>query len=209
MPKLQEILEGQREEAGQRAGVGPKDIEHSRVSGIDPQDVRTFREASASEGILIVVRCPKVAARAWHGILPAKTWATKQKTGDSGAVVNQKGQIMVSDYDLMSLWRRTGGAAVKLFASAAGGAAQGKYPREAQELIVRLNARLITKIQHGCQDDFDSVLNPGVKVTDHFSAFDAGRALHLSSPSECAAYYSRNGMTWPYDGAGRYQRAAG
>jgi hypothetical protein len=205
MPTIGEILSGQREEAAERAGVGSGDIAHARKTGIDPQDVRTFREASAAEGLVIVVRCPKLAARAWHGTLPAKTWATKKKTGESGAVVNERGQAMVSDYDLMSLWRRGGGTARKVVASAAGGAAQGRYPAEAQALIVRLNARLVTKIQHGCQDDFASAKNPGVKPTDHFSAFDTGRAVYLPGPSECAAFYSRNGFEWPYDASGRFR----
>jgi len=205
MPTIQEILEAQREEDALRAGVKQEDIELSRDCGIDARDVRSFREASATEGVVIVVRCPKVSARAWHGIFPAKTWATKGKTGSSGAVVNERGQILVSDYDLMSLWQRSGSGVTKVFASAAGGAARGHYPPEAQALIVRLNARLISRIQHGCQDDFDSPKNPGVKPTDHFVAFDAGLAFYLPAPSDCEAFYRRNDLNWPYDVGGRFQ----
>jgi len=77
----QEQMEYRRENEWRRAGVSEMDIAFSRLSGMDARDVQTFREISSQYGLLIVVRCPKVAARAWHGLVPPKPWAMKQKTG--------------------------------------------------------------------------------------------------------------------------------
>ena len=205
MAQLGEILAAQREEAASRAGATPADIELSRKCGIDPQDVCTFRRVSAGEMLVIVVRCPKLAALAWHGTFPAKTASTSAKTSESGTVLGSSGRIMVSDYDLMSLWKRESGVPRKIVASAEGGAKRGRYPEEATQLLVRLNGQLVTKIQHGCQDDFASPSNPGVKPADHFAAFDTGNVSYLRNPVDCADFYKRNDLVWPYDAAGKYQ----
>ena len=70
--------------------------------------------------------------------------------------------------------------------------------------MVELNGRLVSKIQHGCQDDYHSAKNPGVKSSDHFSAFQVGLATHLPGPSACAAFYVERGISWPYDPSGKY-----
>ena len=59
------------------------------------------------------------------------------------------------------------------------------------------------RLQHGCQDDFHSPRNPGVKQ-DHFAAFIEGRLQLLPNPQACAAFYQQQGLAWPYDAAGRY-----
>ncbi len=69
--KIQEAMELQRETEALRAGVSQRDIDLSRQCGIDAMDVRVFREFSG-KGFLIVVRCPKTAARVWHGLIPPK-----------------------------------------------------------------------------------------------------------------------------------------
>lgn len=204
MPTIQELLEGNREEEWRRAGVPESDIALSRICGIDGRDVRTFREFSR-ESVLIIVRNPKVTARAWHGILPPKNIATKAKTDSSGTVVSASGRnILVSDYDLMSVWRTHVSPAAKVFISPTNGTARGKFTEEATKLIVQLNGRLVAKIQHGCQDDYHAQSNPGVKPTDHFTVFQRSLATHLPNPSTCADFYAKRGLAWPYDATGKY-----
>ena len=203
MATLQELFEGQREEEWRQAKVPEQDILFSRRSGIDARDVGTLRAFSVKP-LLIVVRNPKVTARAWHGVLPPKNIATKAKTGSSGVVVTADNRIFVSDYDLMSVWRTHAKPARKVFISAADGASRGKWSQEAVALVVELNGRLVSKIQHGCQDDYQSAKNPGVNSSDHFSAFHAGLATHLPGPSACAAFYVQQGIAWPYDPSGKY-----
>lgn len=200
----QERMEYRRESEWRRAGIPEMDIVFSRQSGMDGRDVRTLREISMQRSLLIVVRCPKVTARAWHGLVPPKPWAMKQKTGTSGLAVSDSGDIRVSDYDLMSVWRKGEQGFVKLFMSATGGAPRGRWSAEAQQLAVELNGRLVSRIQHGCQDDFESPNNPGVKSSDHFAAFRLGQATHLADPTLCAQYYAQAGLPWPYDPAGRF-----
>jgi len=199
---IQEQLENKREEEWRRKGVPEQDIEFSRVSGMDARDVRALREFTAG-GLLIVVRCPKVSARAHHGAFRPKRWATKQKTGTSGLAVTES-RIFVSDYDLMSVWQSGLKGFEKIFVSAAGGAARGKLLPQAQRLVRELNSRLVSRIQHGCQDDYDSPKNPGVKAGDHFAAFREGTAEHLADMYQCQRYYEDLGLAWHYDDTGKY-----
>jgi hypothetical protein len=204
---VQEILEWQREEEWARAGVPRKDIEFSRLSGMDARDVKALREFVVAGILLIVIRCPKVTARAWHGLFPPKSIGVKDKSGPSGLVVREdstRNRIVVSDYDLMSVWRGGSKGFEKIFISAANGAPRGKWTPEALKVVKALNNILVSKIQHGCQDDFDSPANPGVKPDDHFAAFRDGQAEHLKDPSACRQYYELHHLAWPYDGTGRY-----
>jgi len=193
---VQETLEYQREQLWQRAGVPAANIEAARLSGIDARDIGVFK-AYSLRSWLFVLRCPKAAARAHHGTFPPKIMAVKDKTGPSGLVVAPNGAIMVSDYDMMSVWQQSGAGWRKLFISAAHGAARGKWSAEAQQLVVSLNQRLQSKLQHGCQDDYHSPKNPGVKGGDHFAAFMHGRFEHLAAPDACAGFYSRHRLAWP------------
>ena len=76
--KIQEAMELAREEESLRAGVPQRDIDLSRRCGIDAMDVRIFREFSG-KGFLMVVRCPKTAARAWHGLIPLSLFRSKTR----------------------------------------------------------------------------------------------------------------------------------
>ncbi len=199
---IQDLVEYGREDEWRRQGLPEQDILFSRVSGIDGRDVRVFRDVTR-RGFLIVVRCPKVTARAWHGKVAPKPMAVKAKTGTSGVVV-ARDRMYVSDYDLMSAWRGSGGGFEKIFMSAEGGAAHGPWSPEAQALALELNKTLTSRIQHGCQDDYLSPLNPGVKLSDHFAAFRLGVAEHLADSTACARYYATNRLSWPYDAAGKF-----
>ena len=203
MATIQEIVEANREMEWKKQGVPDACIAHSRLSGMDPRDVRAMQEFS-SRGFLIVVRCPKTTARAWHGKVPPKRWASKAKTGSSGVIVAPGEPFQVSDYDLMSIWRSTGRGFEKVFTSAANGAVRGKWLPEATAIVVSLNNLLVSRIQHGCQDDFENIQNPGVKAADHFASFCLGHADHQASPAECRDFYKTHGLHWPYREDGSY-----
>ncbi|HSW03332.1 hypothetical protein [Aquabacterium sp.] len=204
---IQESIEAQREQEWRRLGVAEADIAGSRSTGIDARDITTLRKFSLA-GMLLVLRCPKVTARAHHGIFPPKLMAVKEKTGSSGLVVNQHGDILVSDYDLMSVWRQAGAGWQKVFISAANGASRGAWSAEATLLVRSLNQQLVSRLQHGCQDDFQSALNPGVKPGDHFAAFRHGALQHLPQPAACRAFYVQQRLHWPYDPGGHFTGAA-
>jgi hypothetical protein len=203
---LQEQLEHQREQDWRRQGVPEADIALSRQTGMDAADIGVFRRFS-QRGLLFIVRCPKPTARAHHGRFQPKPLAVKDKTGSSGLVVNPGGAIMVSDYDLMSVWRKPAAGWEKVFISAAGGAARGTYAPESRALLVEINRQLVSRLQHGCQDDFHSPKNPGVKATDHFAAFSQGSAKYLASPSACKTFYDSIHLPWVYDAGGSYKGA--
>ena len=201
--KVQEAMELQREIEAMRAHVPQQDIDLSRNCGIDPIDVQAFREVSG-RGVMILVRCPKPAARAWHGLIPPKPISVKDKSGSSGVVVTSEGNMYVSDYDLMSIWRHSGAGWCKIFVSAADGASRGPYSAEGTAILKELNHRLVSKVKHGCQDDFCSLHNPGVKPGDHFAAFYDGMGEYLGDPAVCKMFYERNGLVWLYDDSGGY-----
>ncbi|NRF67562.1 hypothetical protein HLB44_11260 [Aquincola sp. S2] len=207
---IQELLEHQREELWRREGVSDPDIRLSRLTGMDARDL-LFLRGFAQRGYLFVIRCPKVAARAFHGDFQPKTSAASKtglKTGTSGLAVDGKGHIMVSDYDLMSVWRREGARWTKIVVSAANGTARGPMPAEAQQLLQTLNQALQSPFQHGCQDDWFASANPGVKLGDHFAAIGQGAIQHLPTPAACEAFYRQHSLEWPYVG-GRHRAALG
>jgi hypothetical protein len=202
---LQESLEAQREIEWRRAGVSAGDIQFSRTSGMDGRDIRAIRDYSR-RGFIIIVRCPNVAARGWHGILPAKNAATSAKSGPWGVVLDDKNRMMVSDYDLMGVWRMTATGAEKIFISAAGGQKRGAYSRQAQTFLLEMNRQLVTKFQHGCQDDFKNQNNRGVRVGDHFAAFAAGQVTLIKVATELKFFYARHRLEWPYNAHGNLRQ---
>jgi len=131
---IQEAMEWKQEQEALRRKLPGRpnplwDITFSRRTAIGAMDVLTFREFSR-KGILLIVRCPKLTARGWHGILPPKPLSVKTKTGESGVVVTSNGRMFVSDYDLMSIWRRGGTEWRKVVVSAGQGAPRGPYSSE-------------------------------------------------------------------------------
>lgn len=201
---LQEHNEFQRETEWRQAGVPEPDIVASRQNGMDARDIKVFREYSAN-GYIFVIRAPKLSARAMHGLFPPKIMAVKDKTGTSGVVVSPRG-MFVSDYDMMSVWKRAGEGWRKVFISAADGASQGPWPPEATSLVRDLNALLVSRLQHGCQDDFHSPKNPGVKQ-DHFAVFVDGTTLFFPNPFLVSRFYAEHALEWPYDANGKYSGA--
>lgn len=194
-----------KENQAKAAGADGLDLILSRDSGMDARDIMSLRRFTANEKLLIVFRCPKPSARAFHGTLPAKTFATKAKTNETGTVYGQSG-LMVSDYDMMSVWRSTGGGYAKIYISALEpGAPRGRWSPEARDLVRAMNTFLVSKLQHGCQDDFLSAeKNPGVKMADHFLAIRAGDGIYLRDPNYCENFYRAHALYWPYLSNGKH-----
>lgn len=195
-----------KERESAAAGATSEDIALSRDSGMDARDIRFLRDFTARRRLLIIFRCPKPSARAFHGDMPAKTFATKAKTNETGTVYGHGGTLMVSDYDMMSVWRFNGAGFQKISVSALiPGAPRGKWAKEARKIVREMNAGLITRIQHGCQDDFlNAEKNPGVKMADHFLGVRMGRGTYLRDPQYCENYYRAHALWWPYDSRGKH-----
>ncbi len=204
-----------------RSQVGPAEVLFAQESDIGPEDVATFKEATRRYGLLIVMRCPKRGAVAFQGIFRPKRWADGHdsggntvKSGESGLGVHpERGNIFVSDYDMMSLWAKAQeGGYRKLFASAlTPGAERGAWQREAMDAVRLLNTGLQSRLQHGAQDDFTPPpdrKHPGVKPDTRFAAFREGQASYLPDMAACRAYYGEWGLSWPYDDQGNFLGAA-
>lgn len=194
-----------KEYEAKAAGADGLDLRLSEQSGVDARDVMNLRGFTAAQNLLIIFRCPKPWARAFHGTLPAKTFATKDKTNETGTVRTKYG-LMVSDYDMMSVWRFNGTGFSKIYISAeVHGAARGKWSPEARDLVRAMNGFLISKLQHGCQDDFlNAEKNPGVKMADHFLAIGLGQGVYLRDPIYCENFYRANALYWPYLSNGKH-----
>ncbi|MFT5693132.1 MAG: hypothetical protein ACI92E_002468 [Oceanicoccus sp.] len=202
---VEELIQA-REEDCVNSGVLIKDMELSRRTGIDPMDIGTFKTVAKELECIIVVRCPKLNARAFHGFFPPKPMVLQAKTNELGFVIDSKGNHKVSDYDLMSIYVNKAdlGQPAKLFVSARNGLVRGKFSPLAKKILGRLNKTLVSRIQHGCQDDFHSTHNPGVKPTDFFAAFWEGKGVQLKNPDMCRQFYKKMKMDWVYDDEGHY-----
>jgi hypothetical protein len=190
-----------KENEAKAAGADGLDLRLSAESGMDARDIMFLRRFTRERGLMIIFRCPKRSARAFHGTLPAKTFATKAKSNaETGTVLGHGGHLMVSDYDMMSVWRHEGTGWRKIHVSALEpGAPRGRWSEEARELVRAMNQHLITRLQHGCQDDFhDAGKNPGVKMADHFLAIRAGDGVYLPTPIYCENFYAAHALYWPY-----------
>lgn len=220
MITLGEIMALARDHEARESGVMERDIKLGRQAGMLPADVAALRAFSAqAPGFCFVVRCPKEAAYAWQGLLPAKIGAIGKKTGDAGVVSFHKARrdrdgaplfrngeliidaaIYVSDYDFMGIWQKWRGAWQRVRVSAPNGAKRGSYGAEAAQLLRRINRTLVTKIQHGCQDDWVSKENRGVGKDDPFAGFIEGNSTFLRGASACREFYATTGLgTFPYD----------
>lgn len=203
---IDEILQYKSEAAARKLGVCESDIRFSRLCGIDPRDVRVFKEFT-KRGYLIVVRCPKLTALGKHGLFPAKpaSWSETETKSHANGLAFKDGQIRVSDYDLMSVWKAKGKGFEKIFVSAVNGQKRGPFSKVAKDLVVALNKNLVSKIQHGCQDDYNSPANRGVRDWDNYVAFKHGVSYFLLGSKKCHAFYKKAEIQWPYDENGNFK----
>lgn len=200
-------------------GVSTADVLFARKTDLGPEDVRVFRELTRTYKLLIVLRCPKRGAVAFHGVFRPKRRVDGHdkagnlvKSGASGIGVHpDTGNIFISDYDMMSLWAHGGHGYRKLFASALELHAEtGPWSKEAMAVVRLLNGALLSPLQHGAQDDFTPAaghMHPGVTPETRFCAFREGETAYMEGMDACAAFYRQWGLHWPYDTAGHFTRA--
>jgi hypothetical protein len=199
--------------------VSDEQIHFSRLSGMAPADIDVLQDFTYEECLLLIIRCPKVAARYHHGKVPPKTWATSKLNLRSdpatGLVTLPNGSHQVSDYDLMCVYRCVGDGYEKIFFSAPGG--KGALPADARNLIVRIQGRLKSRFQHGAQDDFEYAGNPGAcagngagKTPDRFMVFRLGKAWFAPNPAILEIeVYRRFGLDWSYVAGGVHRAISG
>jgi hypothetical protein len=199
-------------------------IHLSRRTGMDPADIEAMTDFSRDEVLLVVVRCPKQAARYHHGKYPAKSMATSihghKSDPKTGLVTLPNGRIEVSDYDLMCVYRYEGAASYEkiFFSGVDPHRKQSPFKPEARDLLLKLQRHLKSKIQHGAQDDFVCSEHPGVsmggagaggKAPDRFAVFNCGKAEFCPTPADVKArVYDRFGLAWPYDARGVHRSDA-
>lgn len=194
-------------------GIADIHIRESRRYGMDAQDIATLTDVTRAPPVLIVIRCPKVQARSLHRVVRRPKSLTVKVKSDAVGVVRTAQREYISDYDLMSVWRIDAtGRLLKLRIAPKDKPVplskdepwRGAFSVEAVEFMRSINNRLVSKFQHGCQDDMPSVFNPGVSKTDHFAYFMKGACDHLPDWKACRDFYARQHIPWPYGIDGRY-----
>lgn len=216
-----DISIGIMEKEAVQKGATQSDLEIARNTGFHPLDIRALRAFTTEHKILLIFRCPKPDSRAFIGLLPAKMQAIKHKTNDVGLVsaprraqdqTRSPEKWFVSDYDLMSVYKinANGGLAKKIFFSGTDpNNSRSPLSQQATELCSKLNHRLINKIQHGAQDDWQSKTNRGVKMLDdRYLAAMLGDIRPLGNGHTTRLFYKEYHLIWPYDDLGRYKTPA-
>jgi len=189
------------------AGVPNAIVLVAMDAGMHPADVAFLCRYTKGAGYLIVIRCPRQAAFAYQGTMPAKPGAWHDVKSEPDGIVRREGKQAVSDYDMMSFWEKIGGGFRQITIGAATwdgvptGAKAGAYTGKATLILREMNKILRARLQHGCQDDFASRQNPGVKDSDRFIAFKLGQPIYLKNPSECRNFYLMHGLPWLYASA--------
>lgn len=187
-------------------------VHFSRLSGMAPADVDTLCDFSREQGLLLVVRCPKRAARYHHGHYQPKTLQTStmhiKSDPRTGLVTRPDGRVEVSDYDLMCVYRYVGNGEYDkiMFSGVDPSNKRSRLSEDATELLRRVQKRLLSPFQHGAQDDWAHPDNPGVKMgqqnelPDRFMVFKLGAAQYCAGPRDLVKrVYVPFGLAWPYD----------
>ncbi len=188
-------------------GASQQTILIAMDAGMHPFDVDFLSRYTAGVGLVIIIRAPKQAAFAYQGHLPGKPGAWYDVKSGADGIVHRNGKQAGSDYDMMSIWERVGNGLRKIVVGAATwdgvatGAKTGAYTGRAILLLREMNKILKAKLQHGCQDDFASPKNPGVKNADRFIAFKLGQAIYLPNCQACRSFYLMHGLPWLYSDA--------
>lgn len=194
-----------------RDGLSMEDVHFSRLSGMAPADIETLRDFSRNHCLLLVIRCPKRAARYYHGLYQPKTMQSSmlhlKSDPRTGLVTRPDGRVEVSDYDLMCVYRFVGhGQFEKIkFSGVDPTNKRSRLSDEATGLLVQVQKLLLSPFQHGAQDDWIHPENPGVgtggknEEPDRFMVFIQGRASFFAGPRAVQEkVYVRFGLHWPY-----------
>jgi len=195
-----------------RGAVPEIDVQFALQTGMSARDVNLLRTFSAggaggSGRHLLVVRCPKRAGLVFQGVLPPKPQGIydKKTSNISGTMNVSGGQLVVSDIDLMSIWRGNGERWEKVFCP--GPPPGGDYwgTAEADQIMKALLPKMDAPFDHGCNDDFHSQKNQGVE-SGRYAAFFNGIHKSLGSPAELRDFYNQQGIgaSFPYGRDGKY-----
>lgn len=103
MAKFSDLIVNDVLEEGRRDGATDADIEIALDSGMHPSDVKVMREYAGEKDRLLVFRCPNLEHLGLHGRLPPKP---ASYSDPKGSPERDARPAKVSDYDMMSAWRR-------------------------------------------------------------------------------------------------------
>lgn len=188
-----------------RGKYSEADIALARETGMTAPDIALLRTHSAGH-FCIIVRCPNRKGLVLQGVLPPKPAGIydKKSSAISGTLQLDDGRMVVSDYDLMSVWQGHAGGWKRVFCP--GPTAKGGYwgSPEAERMMRHLLPRMDSPFDHGCQDDFHSKKNPGVGPSQRFVAFLNGTGKYLPSRAALVEFHQKHGLEFPYDGDGKY-----
>jgi hypothetical protein len=182
------------------------------LTAMDPGDVESFCAICIEERALFVVRCAGEGTRRFANLgigVSGKPEEDKEgvKVGND-LVQRGNGQLIVSDYDLMSVWRADSVRYHKLEFTRDGPGDQASWTNpDAERLFMRLNAVLHVKLEHGANDDWNPTNPKHKQIRDgavignrRYVAFtDRGDYRLLNSPAELKTYYTTVlKAIWPY-----------
>ena len=188
-----------------RGRVAEADIQFALQTGMSALDVQLLRKFSEGR-YLLIIRCPNRAGMVLQGVLPPKPAGIYDKKSSpiSGTLQLDDRRMVVSDYDLMSIWQGTPFGWQKVFCP--GPQMKGAWwgSSEADRILRELLPKMESPFDHGCQDDFHSKKNPGVGASQRFAAFIDGATKYLGSRAALAELHAQLGIEYPYDGEGKY-----
>jgi hypothetical protein len=195
------------------AEVSDYDHHIAALTNIDPGDVSTFRTVCLEWRVVLVVRCPGLSTRRFASLgldVRGKPEEDKEglKIGDD-LVRRSNGQLIVGDYDLMSVWTAVAGSYEKLVFTRDGAGHGARWTNaDAERLFMRLNVSLNVPIEHGANDDWQTdnqkyreIRQGGVMGHRSYVAFTESGGYHLlQSPGALKAFYTNVlKAPWPYD----------
>ena len=188
-----------------RGRVSDADIQFALQTGMSALDVQLLRKFSEGR-FLLIVRCPNRAGMVFQGVLPPKPAGIYDKKSSpvSGTLQLDDRRMVVSDYDLMSIWQGTPIGWQKVFCP--GPEMKGGWwgSATADRILRELLPKMASPFDHGCQDDFRSKKNPGVGESQRFAAFIDGTTKYLGSRAALKEFHERHELAYPYDDGGKY-----
>ncbi|UFN50508.1 hypothetical protein LPC08_07795 [Roseomonas sp. OT10] len=192
--------------------VSAHDHHIAGLTGMDPGDVATFRAVAMECQVLFVVRCPGVSTGRFATLgIPVTGKPEEEKEGlkvGNDLVRRGNGQLIVGDYDLMSVWLAEGGRYERLEFTRDGPGHAARWTNlDAERLFDRLNRDLNIPVEHGANDDWKTAnatcreIRQGAVVgRRRFVAFAEGGGYRLlPDPGALKRYYAdvlKAG--WPY-----------
>lgn len=164
--------------------------------GINAIDLETLRDFCKERRLLLIVRSPGGAGRNVIGIggidIRPKPGSMKEKTG--GRWIVRDGVYYVSDYDLLSVWQRSGAGYTKV--------PLGEGDARTAAFLKAINRELVMPLQHGANDDYldcDGTAR-NLAIGEHFTIVpDDGLITLCESQDAMRAFYASNSLApWLY-----------